>query len=162
MTVRQRAILIISIVIAVILVPAYRVNTIASEIIYSKIYSELYTFNKGSDKDLSIQESLDQRLKGKLYGEEVAWQEKQQIAKVIDDNIGKKNVCLYVVDIDYDDSLDTEHKAQEISNVTFKNLESLDYSESRFLNIPKHQYAILVYNKADGMYFLNIKNGTRW
>ena len=72
MTVRQRAILIISIVIAVILVPAYRVNTIASGIIYSKIYSELYTFNKGSDKDLSIQESLDQRLKGKLYGEEVA------------------------------------------------------------------------------------------
>ena len=69
---------------------------------------------------------------------------------------------MYVVDIDYDDSLDTEHKAQEISNVTFKNLESLDYSESRFLNMPKHQYAILVYNKADGMYFLNIKNGTRW
>lgn len=162
MTVRQRAILILSIVIAVILVPTYRVNTIASEIIYSKIYSELYTFNKGSDKDLSIQESLDQRLKGKLYGEEVAWQEKQQIAKVIDDNIGKKNVCLYVVDIDYDDSLDTEHKAQEISNVTFKNLESLKYSESSFLNMPKHQYAILVYNKADGMYFLNIKNGTRW
>ena len=123
MTVRQRAILIISIVIAVILVPTYRVNTIASGIIYSKIYSELYTFNKGSDKDLSIQESLDQRLKGKLYGEEVDWQEKQQIAKVIDDNIGKKNVCLYVVDIDYDKDMDTEHKAQEISNVTIKNLE---------------------------------------